>query len=107
MLKIIAAAAFLATTAPAIAQPAGETRSVHVSYADLDLRNAADVKHLDRRLRAAVGAVCPEGVATGPLVSPEVLRCRKAAYGATADQRAIAIAKAAARTQLALSAPAR
>ena len=107
MLKTIATIALLATTAPAIAQPAGETRTVHVSYADLDLRHAGDVKTLDRRLRAAIGTVCPAGVATDMLVSPAVQQCRKTAHAALADQRATAIAKAAGTTQLALNTDAR
>jgi len=107
MLKIIATIALLATTAPAIAQPAGETRTVHISYADLDLRHAADVKTLDRRLRSAIDTVCPAGVATDLLVSPAVQQCRRAAHTALASQRATAIAKAAGTTQLALNTEAR
>ena len=103
MLKIIATIALLATTAPAIAQPVAETRTVHVSYADLDLRQAADVKILNRRLRAAVGNVCPQGAAADLPGSFAVLHCRKAAYAALADQRATALTKAAPATQLALN----
>lgn len=106
MLKIIAAAALLATTAPALAQPDGTTRTVHVSYADLDLRQAGDVKLLDRRLRTAIAAVCPNVVTTGPLVSPATQQCRKATFGALANQRAAAIARAAGTTQLAQNAAA-
>jgi len=101
MLKIITTAVLLATTAPAIAQPDAATRIVHVPYADLDLRQAKDVKQFDRRLRAAVEAVCPEMVTTGSITDAVTQSCRKAAYVALAHQRATAIAQATGTTQLA------
>jgi len=103
MLKIIAAAALLATTAPAFAQPVGTTRIVHVSYADLDLRQAGDVKQFNRRLRVAVGTVCPDSASPDRAATAEVMRCRGVAYRALKAQRAEAIAKAAATTRLALN----
>ena len=104
MLKIIATVALLATTAPAFAQPEGTTRTVHVSYADLDLSRAAGVKQLDRRLRIALANVCPARDGATPFA---VLQCRKAASVALASQRTAAIAGAANGTRLALNAEAR
>jgi UrcA family protein len=101
MLKIIATAALLATTAPALAEPQGTTQQFHVSYADLDLRQAKDVRLFDRRIRAAVEAVCPDVITTGSLLNSATKRCRKEAYAALAEQRAVAIAHAAGTTQLA------
>ena len=107
MLKLIAAATLIATAAPAFAQAHGTTRSVHVSYADLDLRQADGVKQFDRRLRAAIGAVCPDGVSTDRFATADVMRCRNAAAIALKSERAAAIAKATATTQLALNTNAR
>ena len=107
MLKLIAAAALVATTAPAFAQAHGTTRSVHVSYADLDLRQAEGVKQFDRRLRAAIVDVCPDGVTTDRIATADVMRCRNAASRALQSQRAEAIAKATTNTQLALNIRAR
>ena len=42
MLKMIVAAAFLATTITGVAQAEDGARQVRVSYADLDLRRPAD-----------------------------------------------------------------
>jgi len=92
MLKIILTTFFLATAAPALAQPDGDTRQVRVSYRDLDLRRSADVHQLDLRLHAALKAVCPENA----WESFEVKHCREATGADLARQRArlIAIAKA-------------
>lgn len=100
MLKIVATIALLATTAPALAQQ-GTTQQLHVSYADLDLRQASDVRLFDRRLRAAVETVCPDQITTGSLLNAATKRCRKAAYAALSQQRAAALAEAAATTRLA------
>jgi len=101
MLKLIATIALVATAAPAFAQPAGTTRAIHVSYADLDLRQAKDVRHLDHRLHAAVEAVCPDVPTTGSIINAETKRCRTAAFTALANQRNAAIAEATGGTQLA------
>lgn len=98
MLKTIAAIAFLAAAAPAVAQPEATTRIVHVSYADLNLTHAADVKRFDRRLRTAITAVCPGAEAQSSFA---LLQCRKAASIAMAHQRTAALARAS-DTQLAL-----
>ena len=108
MLKIILTAALFATAAataaPALAQPEGTTRTVHVTYADLDLSRTADVKLFDRRLRVALRSVCPGSAGATPIA---VLQCRKTAHAALADQRSTAIAKAAGTTRLALNTIAR
>jgi len=107
MLKTILTAALLVTALPAAAQTEKVTREVHVSYSDLDLRQPKDVKAFDRRLRAAIGQVCPDTEPQDRLVAFSVLRCRHAAHAKAADQRAAAIAAAEARTRLASSAEGR
>jgi UrcA family protein len=101
MLKIIATAGLLAATAPALAEPQGTTQQLHVSYADLDLRQASDVRLFDRRIRAAVETVCPDVITTGSLLNTATKRCRKDAFAALAKQRAAAIAEATGTTRLA------
>ena len=103
MLKIILTTFFLATAAPALAQPNAETRQVHVSSRDLDLRRSADVHQLDLRLHAALKAVCPDSVWD----SFEVKHCREAAGADVARQRARLIATAKAGDRLASIASAR
>ena len=103
MLKIILTTVFLATAAPALAQRGGDTRQVHVSSRDLDLRRSADVHQLDLRLHAALKAVCPDSVWD----SFEVKRCREVAGADVAHQRARLIATAKAGDQLASNAAAR
>jgi len=98
MLKMIVAAAFLATTITGVAQAEDGARQVRVSYADLDLRRPADVKRLDQRLHRAVNAVCPAGETTDRFAFG---LCRKAALARLADQRAAALAAAHGATQLA------
>jgi UrcA family protein len=103
MLKtIVTAIALLATAAPAFAGAREAAPQVRVSYADLDLRRPADVKTLDRRIRAAVDAVCPEDLTTGSRLGNAATRqCRTAAFAALAKQRDAALAAAAAPVRLA------
>ena len=103
MLKFILSAALLATTAPALAQPDGVTRQVHVSYHDLDLRRSADVHKFDVRLYEAVKAVCPDNWSD----AFEVKRCREAAAAEASHQRRIIVAAAKSGYQMASIAPAR
>jgi UrcA family protein len=107
MLKTLLTTVLLAATVPAAAHAEQVTRQVHVTYADLDLRRAADVKQLDRRLRTAIAAVCPDSQPQERLANPAVTRCRKAARAGFADQREAALAAAYAHTQMALNMPAR
>ena len=101
MLKTILTIALLATALPAAAQTEKVTRVVHVSYADLDLRQPGDVKIFDRRLRVAIGQVCPETQPQDRQSSFAVLRCRSAAHAGAAAQRAAALAASNTRTQTA------
>ena len=103
MLKIILTTALLATAVPTLAQPDGDSRQVHVSYRDLDLRRSADVHQLDLRLHAALKAACPDNVWD----SFEVKHCREAAGADVARQRARLIATAKAGDRLASIASAR
>jgi len=58
-LSLIAAAAFCAAAAPALAQDAvADVDQRTVSYADLDLSSTAGIAQLDRRIEKAVIQVC-------------------------------------------------
>ena len=60
-------ALLVAIPVQALAQPPAQDRrqrEVRVSYADLNLRTAAGVKQLDRRLVAAVRTVCAQAHGT-------------------------------------------
>ena len=103
MLKIILTTALLATAAPALAQAEGDTRQVHVSTRDLDLRRSADVHQLDLRLHAALKAVCPDDWSD----SFAVKHCREIAGADVARQRASLIKAAKAGERLASIASAR
>ena len=72
-----------------------------VSYADLDLSRAADVRKLDRRIRAAVDEVCGAASAADPEGRNEVRRCRALTRDSLAAARGTAIAAAAQPTQVA------
>ncbi|GAA0302617.1 hypothetical protein GCM10009087_10480 [Sphingomonas oligophenolica] len=89
MLKLMIAAALMAALAPnaALAQDSG-TGDIHVSYRDLDLRNPAGVKRLDRRINWAIGVVCHDEADTDLARKREVTRCRAAKQADVAAQRA-------------------
>jgi UrcA family protein len=106
MLKTLFTTVLLAAALPTAAPAELVTRQVHVTYADLDLRHAADVKQLDRRLRAAIGAVCPDTQPQERLIDAAVTRCRRTARAGFADQRQAALAAAYASTRIALNTPA-
>lgn len=60
MLRTTIIAALALTATPAAAQgPTVTPRSVRVQTADLDLSSQAGIAALDRRIKAAVGTVCP------------------------------------------------
>jgi len=105
MSKFIAAAAFvLATAIPAIAHAQDATRQTRVAYADLDLRQPAGVKALDRRLHAAVETVCADRQSDATAAA--ILQCRAASHARLAPQRAAILAAANSANQLALNSPA-
>ena len=105
MLKTLLATVLLAAAFPATAHTPEVAPQVHVTYADLDLRHAADVKQFDRRLRGAVETICGDAKPGEGPIAFSVLRCRKATYAQIANQRAAALA-AAHGTQFALNLPA-
>jgi len=106
MSKFIATAAFvLATAIPAIAHAQDVTRQTHVAYADLDLRQPAGVKALDRRLHTAVENVCADRQSDATATA--ILQCRATAQARLAPQRAAILAAANSTNQLALNTPAR
>jgi UrcA family protein len=77
MLKIIPAL-LLAAGLPSIASAQQVPAAVHVSYHDLDLRSAAGVKALDRRLLRAVGKVCGDDLSADVWNKIAARRCRAA-----------------------------
>jgi UrcA family protein len=106
MKRIITLAALVAAPlfAPALAQaPASADRVQIVSYADLDLSKEADVRKLDRRVRAAVKNVCGAASDVDVAGKNEVRRCRTITSERLSLERAIAIASAARPGRVALA----
>ncbi len=96
ILAALVAAPLLAPAfAPASAQEAGlADQTEFVSYDDLDLGNAADVRILDRRIRTAVESACGPASDADPAGKNEVRRCRAETAARVAAQRNGAIAGA-------------
>lgn len=88
------AAALLATftAAPALAQDAPASRSVAVSYADLDLGSEAGRETFDSRLRQAVRDVCGAASSADLRGQNRVDSCREELTARAAQQRDIALA---------------
>ena len=72
---ILAASLLAAIPAPAFAKPE-VTVSRIVRYADLNLNSAAGRRQLERRIDAAVRAVCSEALPTDLRSTVEVQQCR-------------------------------
>src|SRR3546814_11412153 len=97
MNRIIILASLVAAPllAPALAQEAAlADQTEFVSYDDLDLGNAADVRILDRRIRTAVEAACGPASNADPAGRNEVRRYRAETTARVAPQRHVAIAEA-------------
>lgn len=95
----------LATTPAAFAAPVienGDTRSVAVSYADLNLREQAGVNTLSRRIKQAAYRVC--GVASGQdlLTYMSAHKCFKASM--TRAMRSVDLAVLQARGEVQIAA---
>lgn len=75
---------------PALAQgPSART----VSVSDLDLTRPDDMRVLNRRIAAAIEAVCPDGPRVSPLRHPDVIKCRRIAAARAKPQIAAVIAR--------------
>jgi UrcA family protein len=72
LLLVAAAALSLSALSPA---SAAQPIEVRVGYGDLDLRDARDVRSLERRLARAIKYACAAPVALAP--TPGVLACRE------------------------------
>jgi UrcA family protein len=83
----ILTALMLGTSAPALAQ----TTSVHVSYADLDLRTGAGVKTLHRRVSRALTYVCGDFAFPYVEEARAVAKCRAEAKKGVEPQLAEAM----------------
>ena len=105
-MKLLMLAALVAAPAlaPAAAQSPVPDRSQVVSYADLDLGRAGDVRKLDRRIALAVKQVCGTASDADPSGKNEVQRCRTQTAQRVADARGRALASAGQPTQVALAA---
>ena len=91
----LAALGLAVSAAPALAQnPASDSRSQVVSYADLDLRSDADLLKLDRRIRAAIQDACGTPSDVAPQGKTLIRRCRAMANDRISHQRERAIASA-------------
>jgi UrcA family protein len=94
MFTALASLSLLLAVAPAVTQgPAAATARVHVS--DLNLHTTAGRAELDRRLRRAVGTVCPAGADSRDLRRiQQTEACRTAALATVTKQRHSALAAA-------------
>jgi UrcA family protein len=105
MMKLLQIAVALATIglgtggAAERKSPAAVTNSV--SYADLDLRSAADQQRLKRRIRLAVHRLCLADGRASPLMAIPDPDCFRNAMTATRRQMDRAIARAAEGTSIA------
>lgn len=91
---VIIAAALLAVplATPAPAEPAERTQIV--SYSDLDLGRASDVRRLDGRIGRAIAEVCGTASETDLAGRNEVRRCRALVRQSLAAERDQALAAA-------------
>ncbi len=94
MLKLIAATALLSVGVPVAAPAQQAQHDIHVSYHDLDLRRAGDVKLLNNRLRSAISAVCPDDRTADPVAKLAAQNCYRDKYAEAAALRSAAGAKA-------------
>lgn len=93
-MKILLPLAALTATviaAPAFAQPAASATIV-VRTADLNLRSAAGIATLDRRIRAAIDIACGDASDADVHGKNMAIRCRADTRAQAAAQRATAIA---------------
>ncbi|MES2058352.1 MAG: UrcA family protein [Pseudomonadota bacterium] len=95
MLKIILPALLLSVGIPGAAVAQDIHRDIHISHSDLDLRSAAGIKQLDRRISRAIDAVCPDLTAGELGRKMAAYRCRKTMYATVAAQRTRVLAAAA------------
>ena len=86
------ALATLACTTPAMAEPAGDSYSVAISYADLNLANPAGIATFQGRVRTSADRACV-GVGDSPLQqSMQVQKCRAQFFSAAQQQLRSALA---------------
>lgn len=93
----IAAAAAAALPAAAVAQPIGQTRTVSVSYDDLDLGTEAGRKTLHSRIDGAVDRVCGYRSSSSLMEMTIYRNCRRQATGDSLAQARQVIARATSR----------
>ena len=103
MLKLLIPAVLLSAILPDAAVAQQRHADIRVAYRDLNLQSPEGLKLLDRRIRRAIEAVCPDFAGSTVPRHPEVARCRAAKEAEVAGQRAAALAYAA-RSQVQLAA---
>lgn len=100
----LAALAAETLVTPAFGQDiAPPPRTQIVRHADLDLRRAADIRRLDRRIAIAVRAACGTASDLDLAGRNAVTRCRKDTEAALSARRAQAIAAAKGDANVALA----
>lgn len=103
MLKLLIPALVLSALVPGTALAQQRHADIRVAYRDLNLQSPAGVQVLDRRIRRAIEAVCPDFAGSTVPRHPEVAQCRAAKHAEVASQRAAALDYAA-RSQVELAA---
>lgn len=95
MLKyLIPAAALLSALVPVAGIAQDIPANVHVAYRDLDLQTPAGVQTFDRRIEAAIEAVCPKSFATDLARKLLLKHCQTVTRANVAAQRKLVLAKA-------------
>lgn len=95
MLKFLIPAILLSAMLPAAASAQDGHADVHVAYRDLNLQNPDGIKLLDRRIRRAIAAVCPDYPSVDTAHRRAMAKCRVTKYAEVANSRAAVLAEAA------------
>jgi UrcA family protein len=104
MLKFMIPAALLSALLPGTALAQLEAPAdIHVAYRDLNLQSPAGVQVLDRRIKRAIVAVCPDVVGSDMARQRLAARCWAAKWAEVATQRAVVLDHAG-RVNIALAA---
>jgi UrcA family protein len=95
MLKyLIPVAALLSALVPVAGMTQDIPANVHVAYRDLDLHTSDGVQAFDRRIEAAIEAVCPASFATGTARKRLLEHCLTVTRANVAAQRERVLAQA-------------
>ena len=95
MSKLMIPLVLLSAVLPDAALAREAPTEVRVAYRDLNLQSPYGVKMLDRRIKRAIAAVCPDVASVDTSVKLAVHRCRAAKRAEVADQRTAVLENAA------------